>query len=127
MATELVQLRNKVETVMRSLCLNGEPRTSEIIAAVKKQHPNLVRRCSSQLIDVGLRQLVGDVRGRRPRSASFAEQPNLPGLPEFIPIPVKDGARSTFKNELFGNATIREVRAWLAAQTPTPDQHVRWP
>lgn len=120
MATELVQLRNKVETVMRSLCLNGEPRTSEIIAAVKKQHPNLVRRCSSQLIDVGLRQLVGDVRGRRPRSASFAEQPNLPGLPEFIPIPVKDGARSTFKNELFGNATIREVRAWLAAQTPTP-------
>lgn len=120
MATELIQLRNKVETVMRSLCLDGQPRTNEILAEVRKQHPNMIRRCSAQLIDAGLRQLVSEVRGRRPRSASFAEQPNLPGLPEFIPIPVKDGARSTFKNELFGNATIREVRVWLAAQTPTP-------
>jgi hypothetical protein len=120
MATELIQLRNSVEGVMRSLCLEGEPRTSEIVAEVRKQQPNLVRRCATQLIDAGLRQLVGDVRNRRPRSVSFAEQPNLPGLPEFIPIPVKDGPRSTFKNELFGNATIREVKAWLAAQTPTP-------
>jgi hypothetical protein len=120
MSTDLIQLRNSVEEVMRSLCLEGKPHTNEIIAAVRKQHPNLIRRCEKQLVDVGLRQLVGDVRGRRPRSVSFVEQPNLPGLPEFIPIPVRVGTRSTYKTELFGNATIREVRAWLAAQTPTP-------
>jgi predicted RNase H-like HicB family nuclease len=116
---KLGSLRNLVMQQIFEVGRTGGFQTEAVIAAVRKNHPEAINQVQTELETLALRRLVNQLASRKMAPDDVGIQRDLSENYGGIPIAIPISSERPETRKLFTNATLKEVRTWLAEQDPS--------